>query len=225
MLLRSWGHDGGSLPDAPGLSRARGGRYTAGAIGLGARPACNRRYIEGMVRSLETFPQTDPPPSMDGPMIMDAVLSPHRSLSMPGFVVLMVVVMGMAGVTSAMYLLVGAWPVLGFFGLDVALIAGAFLWSYRQGRLRELVRVSPDHLWVTRHHPSGREEHFTLSPAWARVEWSSGGDPRAPLLVRSHGRALVLGGFLSPEERADFAGALKEALATAREVRHEPAAG
>ena len=55
------------------------------------------------------------------PTIFSAVLTPHRSLSRGGFIVLMLVLGGISLATGIVFLLAGAWPVFGFCGLDVLL--------------------------------------------------------------------------------------------------------
>ena len=40
----------------------------------------------------------------------------------------------------------GAWPVMGFFGLDVLLVYCAFKLNYRAGRLCEIVELTPAQL-------------------------------------------------------------------------------
>lgn len=145
-----------------------------------------------------------------------AVLAPHRSLSPTGFLLLMsgVALVGFAaGIT---FWLMGAWPVVGFFGLDVGLIYLAFRLNYRSGRLRETVELVPDALTVTRFHPSGKREQFKFNPYWVRVELTEGRDGRTDLKLRLHDRAVSFGRFLTDEERRDLAGTLTGALADTR---------
>lgn len=148
-----------------------------------------------------------------------AILTPHRSLSPAGFMILMTAVVAVSFVLGMTFLVMGAWPVLGFFGLDVLLIYVAFKLNYRSGRLFELVDVSREQLTVTRVHPSGRRESFDFNPFWARVllrEWPDG---RTELRLAAHGRELLFGQFLTDDERRDFASALKGALVDARGAR------
>ena len=105
------------------------------------------------------------------------MLTPHRSLGPTGFLVLMAALSGISFVTGLAFYLVGAWPVMGFFGLDVALVYFAFRLNYRSGRLYETVELDPARLTWTRVHPSGRREQFDCNPYWARVnlrEWPDG---------------------------------------------------
>jgi uncharacterized membrane protein len=114
------------------------------------------------------------------------------------------------------FYLIGAWPVFGFFGLDVALVYFAFKLNSRAARLYETVELSPAKLTVTRVHPSGRREQFDCNPYWARVRLDEWPDGRTDLRIASHGRELAFGRFLTDDERRDFATALKDALLAAR---------
>ena len=150
---------------------------------------------------------------------MNAVLRPHRSLSPAGFFLLMAVVIGVAFSSGMFYLLVGAWPVLIFMLVDAALVFLAFRLSYAQARAREHVRVTPSLVHVMRRCAQGREAHWTMTPAWARVSITRPITHDSQVELSQSGRCLVLGAFLSPDERGAFADALKAALSATREPR------
>lgn len=157
-----------------------------------------------------------PPPTDASSAVFDAVLYPNRSLPNAGFMAVMAVVLA-ANVLFGMYFFaIGAWPVIGFCGLDVFLVWAAFKLSYRQGRLREWVRVTEDEMWVSRVLPSGHETRWRLQPAWTRVSIDKPVRHESQVRVTSKGKTLILGAFLSPEERARFADALAGALGKAR---------
>jgi uncharacterized membrane protein len=149
-------------------------------------------------------------------IIFRAVLQPHRSLPPRGFTVLMIVMGGVSLVIGTAFLLQGAWPIFGYFGLDVALLYLAFRASYKSGRMFELVELSPDILTVRRHYPQKSALTWTFQPHWLRVQIADPPSHDSQLTLSSHGRHLVVGAFLSPEERFDFAQALKRALARLR---------
>ena len=159
-------------------------------------------------------PATDEPP----PLLFDAVLRPHRSLSPAGFYILMAMIGGISFIAGIAFVLIGAWPIFGFFGLDVLAIYVAFRLSYRSGRLTERVQISPDHLMVSRVQPNGRITSWQFQPYWVRVLLERGPDGEGEVTLTSHGRSVGLGRFLTPGEREDFAGALKAALAEARQA-------
>jgi uncharacterized membrane protein len=148
-----------------------------------------------------------------------AVLTPHRSLSPLGFLVLMVAVGLVSFGVGMAFLLMGAWPVFGFFGLDVLLIYVAFRLNYRSGRQFETVEVNREHVMLTRVHPNGRAETFEFNPFWVRVRLSEWPDGRTELRLAAQGRELLFGQFLTDDERRDFADALRAALTDARGAR------
>jgi uncharacterized membrane protein len=115
------------------------------------------------------------------------------------------------------FLTAGAWPVLGFFGLDVLLVYWAFRLNYRSARAYELVTVTPSELTVRKVNHYGRMREWTLNPVWVRLQrevHEEFGLQR--LFLESQGRQLTIGGFLPPQEKESFAVALSGALAEAK---------
>ena len=146
-----------------------------------------------------------------GQVYFDAVLHPHRSLPPRGFLAVMLAVGLVSFLAGFAFLLMGAWPVFGFFGLDVALIWLAFRMNYRAARLIEHVRLTDTELRIERVHPSGKVEAWTLEPAWARADLTATAAGKA-VRLRSREAGVLLGRFLLPEEQAEFAEALRCAL-------------
>jgi uncharacterized membrane protein len=151
------------------------------------------------------------------PPLFSAVLTPHRSLSPRGFLIVMAVLGGISFVAGIVFLSMGAWPVFGFFGLDVLLVYWAFRANYRSARAYEEVTVTPSELTVRKVNRHGRMREWTLNPVWVRLRrevHEEFGLQR--LFLESHGRQLTVAGFLSPQEREDFALALSGAIAEAK---------
>ena len=160
------------------------------------------------------------------PLLFSAVLTPHRSLSATGFVIVMVLVGGVSFAASITFLMMGAWPVFGFFGLDVLLIYLAFRANYRAGTAYEEVFVRPSQLHVRKVSHKGVVSEWMLNPIWVRLEreiHEEFGIER--LLLVSHGRKLPIAGFLSPDEKKSFADALSAAIGTAKRGSPRPALG
>lgn len=155
-------------------------------------------------------------PSQRNPSRFSAVLTPHRSLGPKGFMVLMAAVCAVSFATGLFFYLLGAWPVIGFMGLDVALIYVAFRLNFRALRRYETVDLTQDALTVTRVAPSGKLQSWSFNPYWVRISLAPRLGRSSELSLASHGRRLVLASFLSDEEREDFASALSAALASAR---------
>ena len=154
------------------------------------------------------------------PLLFDAVLYPHRSLPPRGFALLMILISAVSFAAGLAFLLMGAWPVMGFFGLDVLLIYVAFRVSYRSGRISETLRMSRSELSIRRILPNGKMLSWSFQPYWLRVEMDDPPRHRSELTLSSHGRRLVIGAFLSPDERIEVARALRAALARHGAVHH-----
>jgi uncharacterized membrane protein len=151
------------------------------------------------------------------PAIFSAIITPHRSLGTTGFVILMLAIGGISFVAGMVFLIAGAWPVLGFFGAEVALIYWAFRANYRAARAYEEVTVTSCELTVRKVSHHGRVREWTLNPVWVRLErivHEEFGIER--LFLVSHGRRLSIAGFLGPQEKESFARALANALGEAR---------
>lgn len=148
-----------------------------------------------------------------------AVLHPHRSLSPRGFLILMAAVGGVSFITGLVFLIMGAWPVMGFFGLDVALVYVAFKLNYRSGQAHEIVELTRDLLSVTRVTPAGASQRFEFNPYWARVRLSQAPDGRTDLKITSHGKDFSFGRLLNDDERREFAGVLQQALSNTQSTQ------
>ncbi|MGO4837880.1 DUF2244 domain-containing protein, partial [Rhizobiaceae sp. 2RAB30] len=145
-----------------------------------------------------------------------ALLMPHRSLGRTGFMILMGALMFGWVVTGAIFLAHGAWPVFGFFGLDVLLVYVAFRLNYRSGRAREEVSVSRTSLDIRKIAPSGRTEAFQFNPFWARFAVSRHQEIGiTAMAVEGQGKNVPIGSFLNPDDRESFATAFSGALAKA----------
>src|SRR4029077_13213579 len=104
------------------------------------------------------------------PTLFSAIITPHRSLSGVGFFVLMGVVSVVSFAAGMVFLLMGAWPVLGFFGLDVLLIYWAFRINYRRALAYEEVMVTPSELRVRKVSHRGKVAEWSLNPLWTRLD-------------------------------------------------------
>lgn len=151
-------------------------------------------------------------PDAADPALFRAMLTPHRSLSPRGFLLLMGAVSLVSFVTGLVFFAIGAWPVMGFFGLDVAFIYVAFRLNYRAGRAHERVELTHDRLTITHVSPNGRSTTFTCNPYWARVDIRTSPDGRSDLAVMAQGQVHRFGHVLNHEERREFAEALRRAL-------------
>ena len=135
-------------------------------------------------------------------IFLEAVLYPYRSLSRRGFILFMAALAAASLIAGVTCLAVGAWPIFGFFGLDVALVYVAFRVNYRSARQYERVRLTERSLTVERVSARGRSRRWRFEPYWIRVVFDET-DETNSLALASHGRTLVLGSFLAPDMRRE----------------------
>src|ERR1700688_2467098 len=106
----------------------------------------------------------------EAPQLFSALLTPHRSLNRTGFLVVMAFVSVVSFAAGLAFLLMGAWPVLGFFGLDLLAIYWAFRINFRRAKASEEILVTPSELRLRRISHRGHVMEFVLNPLWVRIE-------------------------------------------------------
>lgn len=152
----------------------------------------------------------------DAPLF-SARITPHRSLSRNGFLALMGFVTIVSFAAGVAFLMMGAWPVFGFFGLDVVIIYWAFRANFRSAAATEDIVVTPYEIRVRRVNHRGHMTEWTLNPLWVRLERTEDEEFGIEKLYLVSGRRqLSIAGFLGPDEKASFAKALSEALNAAK---------
>jgi uncharacterized membrane protein len=146
-------------------------------------------------------------------VFFERVLLPYRSLPPRGFNILMLVLGAISVAVSVAFVTIGAWPVCGFFGLDVLLLYVAFRLSYRSARQRETLRLADEEFTVERVGIRGDRRSWRFQPFWLRVVYEERPDQSNRLAITSHGQSLTIGTFLPVPVRREVAGALRDALA------------
>jgi uncharacterized membrane protein len=157
---------------------------------------------------------------MSAVLYMDAVITPNRSLSMRGFFWLIGVLAFFNLAVAALMIVIGAFPVPIFLGLDLLAVIIAFRANYRSGRQAERVQVSAAEVRVLL-QAFGRSRTIWTSPtAFTRVAVELPGESETRIRLQLSGRALTIARALSPKERTDFAEALERAILAARAERY-----
>jgi uncharacterized membrane protein len=161
------------------------------------------------------------PVRAQGTVYMDAHLRPNRSLSAQGFKIVMLSMAAMSFFAGIGFLSIGAWPVVGFFGLDVLLIYLAFKVNFRSGeRELETIHVTAGEVVISRTCYRGHTGWWRVSPAFARVQVEQLNDYEASVKLSAGGTSIPVATCLSPPERLEFAKALESALDRARNERY-----
>lgn len=150
-------------------------------------------------------------PSPCEPVVFEAVCAPPPSLGASGVKLVAALVGGLGGLIGLGFLWFGAWPVLGFFGAELALAIGLLtLHRTRSLRHRDIVRLRGGTL-----EAGGAR----LVAYWTRVELAAGPRGTSRLLLRDRGQVVEVGRALGEGDRRDLAAALGAALAANRDPR------
>ena len=160
----------------------------------------------------------DPP--LDQPTLFSARVTPHRSLNRTGFLVLMAFIGVVSFVAGVAFCLMGAWPVLGFFGLDVLVIYWAFRVNFRSADATEDIVMTPSELRVRRVSHRGHVMEWTLNPLWVQLEQT--GDPEfgiERLYLVSRGRRVSIGQLSGTRRKGKLFQSLTGGAAD-RQARH-----
>ena len=142
-------------------------------------------------------------------------LWPYRSLSLRGFRIFIAVLASLMSLIGAGFYLLGAWPVVGFLGLEILIICYAFKWNYRTGQLVETVAITPQQVDITRTDWRGRSKTICLNGAWIRAELDTK-ERKCRLYLQQHAYKLEIGAFMPPAEKPPLAVALNKAFARQR---------
>ena len=146
-------------------------------------------------------------------MALDRTLRPNRSLDRRHARWLILAVGGLFLLGGLRLLVIGAWPVLPFMVIDVALLAWAFRASYRSGRAFQTVRLDDAALVVRDVSPTGDARSTTLEPYFARARLETLPSEQNRLWLASRNVRVEVGRCLSPPERVAVHGVIDRALA------------
>ena len=150
---------------------------------------------------------------------------PHRSLSPKGFGIVMGLLAGFLSLIGVGFFLAGAWPVIGFLGLELLVVWGAFKLNYRAARHRETIHTTTEELMVESQTPAGKRAQKSFPIGWLRVSLSPSESPvmksrdQQKVILSSHGEQAEIGKYLHPAEKAGLSRELGAMINRARATR------
>ena len=171
----------------------------------------------GQTTALPLIEPVDNVPDPADSVLFATRIHPHRSLTLRQARIVVLLVAATSVVATLPFVLMGAWPVAGFMGLDVLVLALAFRASFRSAKAYEDVSVTPLDLMLAKVDPRGTRAEWHFNPSWVRLisrRHDTFGMVRLDLVSR--GNQIEIAGFLGPDEKASFAERLSGALAEAR---------
>lgn len=152
--------------------------------------------------------------------VFEALLYPHRSLGRRGYLILILGTALIMGAYALTFLIMGAWPIFGFIGAEWLLFWFLFSRHFRGDRRAERLRLFHDRLVLERLDAKGRFTAMALQPYWLQVVLTRAAEVDNALYLRSHGKQIEIGAFLSSPERRNFADELTRVLDRLRDGRY-----
>ncbi len=152
------------------------------------------------------------PSTRPAPVIFSAVLEPNRSASVRNLNTAVLIFALGSLPFCVMFWFLGAWPVVGFVGVDVLILACLLRIHHWAGRAREVIHLTEKELTVERISHWGRVRQVSLSPNWLRVRVEDIDDYRNRLEIANRDETHVIGNFLSRQEKIELADALRRGL-------------
>lgn len=141
------------------------------------------------------------------------ILAPHRSATWHDNLRLVAAVALIALPVAIGWSLLGYWVILPLCGLELGALLLGLYWCNHALLAREVVTIDDELITIE----AGRrriERRFELPRHWAQVALLPGrGQAHSRrLILRSHGRAVELGRFLTDDERDEAATRLRDLL-------------
>ena len=110
------------------------------------------------------------------------------------------------------FISLGAWPVCGFLFLEIFALIMLLNFNHRCSYVTERILITEACLKVERIDQWGRKNQWSFQRHWLQVNIDQNEDLNFKLELRSHGKSLVIGSFLSPRARRNIAISLNQAL-------------
>ena len=144
--------------------------------------------------------------------LYEITLYPYRSLNKFGFFILMFTLAFISFVAGIIFMLKGAWPVFGFFGLDVLLVYIFFKINFRSGKKKEIIILTKNNLIIKIYNSEKILKTFKLDPGWLKINLIKLKNHTSKLQISSKNKSIVVGSFLRYQEKAEVLRSLQKAL-------------
>ena len=139
-------------------------------------------------------------------------LKPYRSLNKIGFITMMVVLCGFSFITGIIFMKKGAWPVFGFFGLDILLIYIFFRLSFKSGKEFEVINLTKKKLIIKKYKEKKIIKTFILDANWVKIQIQNPLEQSSKLQISSKNKSIIIGSFLRLDEKIEVLQNIENAL-------------
>ena len=144
--------------------------------------------------------------------LYEITLYPYRSLNKLGFFILMFVLAFISFVAGIIFMLKGAWPVFGFFGLDVLLVYIFFKINFKSGKKKEIIILTKNKLIIKIYNSEKTFKTFKLDSNWLKINLIKLKNHTSKLQISSKNKSIIIGSFLRYKEKIDVIYSLEKAL-------------
>ena len=144
--------------------------------------------------------------------LYEITLYPYRSLNKLGFFILMFILAFISFIAGIIFMLKGAWPVFGFFGLDVLLVYIFFKINFRSGKKKEILILTKNQLIIEFYNSKKISKTYYLDAHWLQIRLSKLKNEMSKLKISSKNKSIIIGSFLRYQEKIDVVKSLKKAL-------------
>ena len=149
--------------------------------------------------------------NLDG-ILLEIILSPSIATRLPVIRWILALFGAICVLVGVLFALVGAQPVLGFMGIEIVLLLGAYRFSVRNTKMAEHLILSNRNLIFHRVDRDGNISITNLEPRWINVEIFKVKGVASHVTLTSKGRAHKVGTFLAPNEQIKLLATLNKAL-------------
>ena len=147
-------------------------------------------------------------------------LWPYRSLGERGYLYLMIAFISLVFILSVLFYSLGAWPVIGFLGLEIGLVWLVFRLNYNSGRNFEQIFITPEKTSIEKVNWRGARRCFTIVSPWIVANCIKTDGNSDKLILSYHAEKLEIGSFLPPQEKLSLANALNDSFNRMRGVSY-----
>ena len=146
------------------------------------------------------------------PCFFEAVIVPHRSLSVGGMRLLIAALVTLSCVTTGVFWYLGAWPIAGFNGVEITLAIVLLRYNARAVRANEVILLSDTTLRIIQTQQDGARTETMVPPAWLHVDLQERPGRVSGLWLVARGVRVEVARSLGQDEKTDLAQALRSAL-------------
>ena len=109
-------------------------------------------------------------------------------------------------------MLKGAWPVFGFFGLDVLLVYIFFKINFKSGKKKERILLTSNQLIIEFYESQKIVKTYFLNPNWLKINLIQLKNQTSKLQISSINKTIIVGSFLIYQEKKQVIKSLQKVL-------------